>query len=112
MKYLIEVVCRDYQFDVEGFTVQEGFIVFRDSESLEVVAASSGWANNDELFVYRMKGGEWKGNWEKQVFDDYEDEGIENDLPIDRAIKISESVSEARDVYEHVLVNLGDFSKY
>ena len=47
---------------VEGFHVKPGFVVMVDDD--EVVAITSGWECNGQLFVYRPSADGWEGNWE------------------------------------------------
>lgn len=47
---------------VEGFHVKPGFVVMVDDD--EVVAITSGWECNGQLFVYRPSADSWVGNWE------------------------------------------------
>ena len=49
---------------VDGFATKKGFAAL--IEDGKIVAITSGYENNGELFVYRPVEGEWKGSWECQ----------------------------------------------
>lgn len=50
----------DYQ-EIDGFTAQEGFILFYDQDELKGI--SSGWNEENALMVYTKNGKEWEGDW-------------------------------------------------
>lgn len=51
---------------IDGFNFQEGFVALVDGSG-HILAATSGWECNGELFVYRpQNGGVWAGDWENE----------------------------------------------
>jgi len=50
---------------VNGFNFQEGFAALLEGE--KIIAATSGWECNGNLFVYRpAEDGSWQGDWESE----------------------------------------------
>jgi len=50
---------------VQGFNFQEGFAALLEGDS--ILAATSGWECNGNLFVYRPQpDGSWQGDWESE----------------------------------------------
>ena len=50
---------------VDGFNFKEGFVALVD-DSGNIIAATSGWESNGELYVYRPQPDGWAGNWENE----------------------------------------------
>lgn len=51
---------------IDGFNFKEGFVALVDGSG-NILAATSGWECNGELFVYRpQNGGGWTGHWENE----------------------------------------------
>lgn len=50
---------------IDGFNFQEGFVALVD-DCGHILAATSGWECNGELYVYRREDGNWTGRWENE----------------------------------------------
>ena len=62
MKNLKIEIAREFE-TINGFTVKEGYVIFRDSDD-NVFGITSGWNDGYLLYVYTRQDGEWVGGWE------------------------------------------------
>lgn len=57
---------------VDNFNLKPGFVALADKDDSKIIAVTSGWfhsginSRDDQYFVYRKVGEQWKGNWEDQ----------------------------------------------
>lgn len=91
MKINFSIATYDYNHD--GFNIQRGFYVFRDDNTNEVVGVSSGWTNENTLFVYQKVGENWVGDWE------YEDESM---FPVSTVISVENYLCDEIDLRETI----------
>lgn len=57
----MDIRINDKYQEIDGFTAQEGFILFYDQDELKGI--SSGWHEENALMVYTKNGKKWKGDW-------------------------------------------------
>ena len=87
MKNLKIEIAREFE-TINGFTVKEGYVIFRDSDD-KTVGISSGWFDRDLIYIYTHQDGEWVGNWEDEF-----------DFPIDEAMEMLQGWQREQEIQE------------
>lgn len=92
----MDVRINDKYQNIDGFTAQEGFLLFYDQDELKGI--SSGWNSNDALMVYTKSGDKWEGDWyfdNEEIFPVYDAMDMKEAWEHEQDFK--EAVEEARE---------------
>lgn len=87
MKNLKIEIAREFE-TINGFTVKEGYVIFRDSDD-KTVGISSGWFDRDLIYIYTHQDGEWVGSWEDEF-----------DFPVEEALEAIEKYNKQKEMME------------
>lgn len=87
MKENIKVEIAKNSSTLNGFTVKEGYVLFKNND--KVVGVSSGWTDIDLMYIYTHQNGEWVGDWED-----------DENFPVEEAIEKLQSWIKKKEITE------------